>query len=67
MLRFTLRQLEYFVAVCECGSIALASEKVHVSSPSISAAITCTGLIADAGRATNDGAGEKGVERGGAA
>ena len=39
MLRFTLRQLEYFVAVCECGSIAVASEKVHVSSPSISAAI----------------------------
>ncbi|MEL6990861.1 MAG: LysR family transcriptional regulator [Pseudomonadota bacterium] len=39
MLRFTLRQLEYFVAVGECGSIALASEKVNVSSPSISAAI----------------------------
>ncbi|MDX1784782.1 LysR family transcriptional regulator [Roseovarius sp. ZX-A-9] len=39
MLRFTLRQLEYFVAVGEVGSIALASEKVNVSSPSISAAI----------------------------
>jgi DNA-binding transcriptional LysR family regulator len=39
MLRFTLRQLEYFVAVGECGSIALASQKVNVSSPSISAAI----------------------------
>ncbi len=38
-LRFTLRQLEYFVAVGEAGSIALASEKVNVSSPSISAAI----------------------------
>lgn len=38
-LRFTLRQLEYFVAVGESGSIALASEKLHVSSPSISAAI----------------------------
>lgn len=38
-LRFTLRQLEYFVAVGECGSIALAAEKVNVSSPSISAAI----------------------------
>lgn len=37
--RVTLRQLEYFVAVGECGSIALASEKVSVSSPSISAAI----------------------------
>ncbi len=40
MFHFTLRQLEYFVAVGECGSIALASEKVNVSSPSISAAIT---------------------------
>ncbi|MFK7764357.1 MAG: LysR substrate-binding domain-containing protein [Roseobacter sp.] len=39
-LRFTLRQLEYFVAVGEMGSIALASEKVNVSSPSISAAIS---------------------------
>ncbi|WP_172329682.1 LysR substrate-binding domain-containing protein [Mangrovicoccus sp. HB161399] len=39
-LRFTLRQLEYFVAVGECGSIALAAEKVNVSSPSISAAIS---------------------------
>ncbi|WIY24669.1 LysR family transcriptional regulator [Parasedimentitalea psychrophila] len=39
MLRYTFRQLEYFVAVGEAGSIALASEKVNVSSPSISAAI----------------------------
>lgn len=39
-LRFTLRQLEYFVAVGEAGSIALASEKVNVSSPSISAALS---------------------------
>ena len=39
-LRFTLRQLEYFVAVGEAGSIALASERVNVSSPSISAAIS---------------------------
>lgn len=39
-LRFTLRQMEYFVAVGECGSIALAAEKVNVSSPSISAAIS---------------------------
>ena len=39
-LRFTLRHLEYLVAVGECGSIALASEKVNVSSPSISAAIS---------------------------
>lgn len=38
-LRYTLRQLEYFVAVGECGSIAAASERVNVSSPSISAAV----------------------------
>lgn len=39
-LRFTLRQLEYFVAVGQAGSIAAASEAVNVSSPSISAAIS---------------------------
>ncbi|WP_133485411.1 LysR family transcriptional regulator [Aliiroseovarius marinus] len=39
-LRFTLRQLEYFVAVGEEGSISQASERVNVSSPSISAAIS---------------------------
>lgn len=39
-LRFTLRQLEYFVAVGEEGSIAQASDRVNVSSPSISAAIS---------------------------
>jgi len=39
-LRFTLRQLEYLVAVGDAGSIALAAEKVNVSSPSISTAIT---------------------------
>ncbi len=38
-LRFTLRQLEYLVAVADCGSVALAAERVNVSSPSISAAI----------------------------
>jgi DNA-binding transcriptional LysR family regulator len=38
-IRFTLRQLEYFVAVGEAGSIALAAERINVSSPSISAAI----------------------------
>lgn len=40
MLRYTLRQLEYFVAVGECGSIARAAERINVSSPSISAAIS---------------------------
>ncbi|SLN14340.1 LysR family transcriptional regulator [Roseisalinus antarcticus] len=39
-MRCTLRQLRYFVAVGEAGSIARAAEKVNVSSPSISAAIT---------------------------
>lgn len=38
--RFTLRQLEYLVAVAETGSIALAAERINVSSPSISAAIS---------------------------
>nr|WP_095588245.1 LysR family transcriptional regulator [Actibacterium ureilyticum] len=40
MLRFTFRQLEYFVAVGDAGSITAAAEKVRVSAPSISAAIT---------------------------
>ncbi|WP_327077773.1 FUSC family protein [Paracoccus sp. SMMA_5] len=39
-LRDTLRQLEYFVAVGETGSIAAASQQVNVSSPSISAGIS---------------------------
>lgn len=39
-LRFTLRQLEYFVAVGEAGSIAKAAEQVNVSAPSISASIS---------------------------
>lgn len=38
-LRYTLRQLEYFVAVGTYGSIAAASDQVNVSSPSISAAV----------------------------
>lgn len=40
MLRYTFRQLEYFVAVGETGSIARASERLNVSSPSISSAIS---------------------------
>jgi DNA-binding transcriptional LysR family regulator len=39
-LRFSLRQLEYLVAVGEAGTIALASQRVNVSSPSISSAIS---------------------------
>ncbi len=37
--RISLRQMQYFVATAESGSIIIASEKIHVSSPSISAAI----------------------------
>lgn len=40
MQRITFRQLEYFVAVGKYGSIVRASERINVSSPSISAAIT---------------------------
>jgi DNA-binding transcriptional LysR family regulator len=40
MLRYSFRQLEYFVAVGQTGSISRAAAKVNVSSPSISAAIT---------------------------
>lgn len=39
-MRFTLRQLSYFVAAGEAGSITVASERVHISQPSISAAIS---------------------------
>lgn len=38
-MRFTLRQLEYLIAVGETGSVAAAADRVNVSSPSISAAI----------------------------
>ena len=37
--RFTLRQLEYLVAVGRCGSVTLAAEDLSVSPPSISNAI----------------------------
>jgi len=37
--RFTLRQLEYFVAVGESGSVSQAAEKMNVSPPSVSASI----------------------------
>ncbi len=39
-LRFTLRQLEYLVAVGDAGSIAEAAARINVSSPSISTAIS---------------------------
>src|SRR3954451_13041507 len=39
MGRFTLRQIEYFVAAAEAGSITLASARIAISQPAISAAI----------------------------
>ncbi|AEG49536.1 transcriptional regulator, LysR family [Sphingobium chlorophenolicum L-1] len=40
MVRFTLKQLSYFVAAGEAKSITIASERVHISQPSISSAIS---------------------------
>ncbi|MGE6917882.1 LysR substrate-binding domain-containing protein [Achromobacter kerstersii] len=37
--RISLRQMEYFVATAKHGSIAAASSQIHISAPSISAAI----------------------------
>lgn len=39
-LRYTLRQLEYFVAVGETGSVTAASHQVNVSAPSISSGVS---------------------------
>ena len=39
-MRFTLKQLEYFVATGETGSIKHASERINISQPSISSAIS---------------------------
>ena len=39
-MQFTLKQLSYFVAAGEAGSILKAAENIHVSQPSISNAIT---------------------------
>jgi len=38
-LKFTLRQIEYFIAAAESGSIVLASQRVNISAPSVSTAI----------------------------
>ena len=38
-MQFTLKQLTYFVAAGEAGSILRAAENIHVSQPSISNAI----------------------------
>ncbi|MEM7207459.1 MAG: LysR family transcriptional regulator [Pseudomonadota bacterium] len=39
MLKFTLRQLEYFAKVAETGSLATAAKALNISQPSISSAI----------------------------
>ena len=39
-MQFTLKQLEYFVAAADAGSIKLASERIHISQASISSAIS---------------------------
>jgi len=39
MLRFTLRQIQYFIAVGEAGNITLAADRIAISPPSISTAI----------------------------
>lgn len=38
-MRFTLKQISYFVAAAETGSITLAAERVNISQPSVSSAI----------------------------
>ena len=38
-MRFSLKQLEYFLAVSETKNISIASKKINISSPSISSAI----------------------------
>jgi DNA-binding transcriptional LysR family regulator len=38
-MRYTFKQLEYFVAVADTGSIAAAAERIHISAPAISAAV----------------------------
>lgn len=39
-LRFKLRQLEYFIAVADAGSIVAASRSINVAAPSISTALS---------------------------
>lgn len=39
-MRYTIRQIEYFIAAAEFGSISVASERINISPPSISTAIS---------------------------
>lgn len=38
--RFSLRQLHYFVAIAEAGSLSEAASRLHVSQPGLSQALT---------------------------
>ena len=38
-MRYTLKQLSYFVTAADAGSITAAARQLHISQPSISAAI----------------------------
>ncbi|WP_159013901.1 LysR family transcriptional regulator [Acidisoma sp. S159] len=38
-MRFTLKQIEYFVAAAETGSITLAAQRIPISQPSVSTAV----------------------------
>ena len=38
-MKFTLRQIEYFIAAAESGSVALAAQRANISAPSVSTAI----------------------------
>lgn len=40
MNRVTLRQLEYFVNICETGSMTAASQRIHISQSAISTALS---------------------------
>ena len=46
-MSFTLRQLRYFVAAAEHGSVAGAARELHISQPSVSAAIAKLELLFD--------------------
>jgi len=42
-MRFTLRQLEYFVATCDAGSVTGAAKDIPVAASSVSAALSQLG------------------------
>ena len=39
-MRYTLKQLQYFVAAAETGSVKLAAQQIPISQPSVSSAIS---------------------------